>query len=230
MVPDDVRTSILRATTRIGSNNLFSSTAVESTMAQIRMIIAEYEIRSPLSRGVSTQTLRGGLRVSEELADISIREMEAKGEIETDGPLVRRRGWAPNPSASDLKATDALAHDICASGREPPGVGELMARHGSSVPTLLRFLERDGRIVRVETDRYYDANVLAEMVGSVRRDLKPGRVYLPAQLRDVLGLSRKFLIPFLEFCDRKGITERQGEGRVLRASSSVVLDTPQPQS
>jgi len=51
-----------------------------------------------------------------------------------------------------------------------------------------------------------------------------------AQLRDVLGLSRKYLITFLEFCDRKGITERQGEGRVLRASSAVVLDTPQPQS
>ena len=230
LAPEEVKTWILGAPVRVGSNNLFSSAAVESTMAQIRMIIAEYEVRSPLSRGVSTQTLRGALRVNEELADISIREMEVNGEIETDGPLVRRKGWAPNPTASDLKATDAVAHDICASGREPPAVGELMARHGSSVPALLRFLERDGRIVQVETDRYYDAQVLAEMVGKMRQELVPGTVYVPAQLRDVLGLSRKYLIPFLEFCDRKGITERQGEGRVLRASSSVVLDTPQPQS
>ena len=230
LAPDDVRTSMLRGTMRAGSNNLFSSAAVESTMAQIRMIIAEYEIRSPLSRGVSTQTLRGGLRVNEELADIAIREMEGGGEIETDGPLIRRKGWAPNPSESDQKATDAVAHDICASGREPPGVGELMARHGSSVPALLRLLERDGRIVKVDTDRYYDASVLAEMVARMRQELVPGTVYVPAQLRDVLGLSRKYLIPFLEFCDRKGITERQGEGRVLRASSAVVLDTPQPQS
>lgn len=230
LAPDGVKTWMIGAAVRVGSNNLFSSAAVESTMAQIRMIIAEYEVRSPLSRGVSTQTLRGALRVNEELADISIREMEMNGEIETDGPLARRKGWAPNPTESDLKATDAVAHDICASGREPPDVGELMARHGSSVPALLRFLERDGRIVQVETDRYYDADVLAEMVGRMRQELVPGTVYVPAQLRDVLGLSRKFLIPFLEFCDRKGVTERQGEGRVLRASSTVVLDTPQPQS
>jgi selenocysteine-specific elongation factor len=68
------------------------------------------------------------------------------------------------------------------------------------------------------------------MIGVLREQLAAGKVYVPAQLRDMLGLSRKFLIPFLEFCDRKGITERRGEGRVLRASSTVVLDTPQPQS
>jgi selenocysteine-specific elongation factor len=230
MAPDDVRATIAGATGRVGANNLFSSGAVESTMAQIRMIIAEYEIRSPLSRGVPAQTLRGGLRVNEELADIAIREMEANGEIETDGPLIRRKGWVPNPTESDVRATDAVAHDICASGREPPSVSELMARYGPAVPSLLSFLEREGRIVKVEAERFYETNVLTGMVSSLRQELVPGTVYVPAQLRDVLGLSRKYLIPFLEFCDRNGITERRGEGRVLRASSSVVLDTPQPQS
>jgi selenocysteine-specific elongation factor len=230
MTPHDVNATIAGARGRVGSNNLFSSAAVESTMAQIRMIIAEYEIRSPLSRGVPAQTLRGGLRVNEELADISIREMEADGEIETDGPLIRRKGWVPNPSESDVKLGDAVVHDICASGREPPSVAELMARHGKEVPSVLGFLERDGRIVKVQADRFYETHVLADMVGRLRERLVPGTVYVPAQLRDVLGLSRKYLIPFLEFCDRKGITERRGEGRVLRASSSVVLDTPQPQS
>ena len=230
LTPAEVKTALGRATGRVGPNNLFSSAAVESTMAQIRMIVAEYEIRSPLNRGMPSQTLRGGLRVNEELADISISEMEGRGEIETDGPLIRRKGWAPNPSEADVRASDAVAHDICASGREPPSVGELMARYGTTVPSLLRFLERDGRIVKVEADRFYDTNVLSEMLARLRQDLAPGKVYVPAQLRDVLGLSRKYLIPFLEFCDRKGITERQGEGRVLRASSSVVLDTPQPQS
>jgi hypothetical protein len=37
----------------------------------------------------------------------------------------------------------------------------------------------------------------------------------PAHLREALGISRKFLVPFLEYCDRRRITERRGEGRVL---------------
>jgi selenocysteine-specific elongation factor len=109
-------------------------------------------------------------------------------------------------------------------------VGELVSRYGSSVPALLRFLERQGRIVQVETDRYYDRSTLEAMIGRLRTKLVPGQVYVPAQLRDVLGFSRKYLIPFLEFCDRNGITERRGEGRILRQTGGILLDTSRAHS
>ena len=47
-----------------------------------------------------------------------------------------------------------------------------------------------------------------------------GREHTPAELRDLLGLTRKFLIPFLEYCDREGYTIRTGLGRRLTAPSS----------
>jgi len=228
--PSDAREIIARAKALAGPNNLFGIRAVESTMAHVRMIIAEYEVRSPLSAGVPARTLREGLRSTEELADISIRELERAGEIETDGPVIRRRGWAPTPTASDVEASNHLAHDICAAEREPPSVGELVSRYGSSVPALLRHLERQGRIVQVETDRYYDRSALAALVARLEEELVPGKVYVPAQLRDVLGVSRKYLIPFLEFCDRAGVTERRGEGRMLRGTVGAVLDSPRTQS
>ena len=40
----------------------------------------------------------------------------------------------------------------------------------------------------------------------------------PSQLREALGLSRKYLIPLLEYCDRVGHTTRSGAGRVWRRS------------
>ena len=130
----------------------------------------------------------------------------------------------------DLEASSRLAHDICAGEQEPPSVGELVLRYGSSVPTLLRFLEREGRIVQVETDRFYDRNALEQMIAQLKGKLVPGQVYVPAQLRDILGSSRKYLIPFLEFCDRSGVTERRGEGRVLRESPLIRLDTSKAHS
>jgi selenocysteine-specific elongation factor len=211
-------------------HNLFSPLAVEQVMASIRRIVADYEIKSPLSLGIPARTLREGLRVRDELADIAIREMEQGCEIESFGPVLRRPGWVPTPSAQDTDAADHLAHDICASEAEPPSVGELISRYGSSVPGLLRFLERQGRIVQVETDRYYDRGALEAMIARLRSGLAPGQVYAPAQLRDVLGISRKYLIPFLEYCDRNGITERRGVGRVLRGSTGILLDTTQAHS
>jgi selenocysteine-specific elongation factor len=199
-------------------------------MASVRRIVAEYEISSPLALGVPARTLREGLHVDEELADISIRGMQRSGEIESHGPLVRKTGWSPSPTQHDVEICNHLVHDICAGTQEPPSVGELESRFGSSVPGLLRFLERQGRIVQVEADRYYDRDTLESMIGRLKSALVPGQAYLPAQLRDVFGSSRKYLIPFLEFCDRNGITERRGEGRVLRQTSVISLDTFQAHS
>lgn len=228
--PAEVSGLVEQVGARNGPHNLFAFDAVEQVMASVRRIVAEYEIASPLSLGVPARTLRENLRVDEELADISIREMEKAGEIECRGPLIRRAGWAPSPTERDVEAGNRVVHDICAGQLEPPSVVELVSRYGSSVPALLHHLERQGRIVKVEADRYYDRGTLDAMIVRLKTNLVPGRVYVPAQLRDVLGTSRKYLIPFLEFCDRNGITERRGEGRVLRQSSGILLDTSQAHS
>ncbi|HET6760538.1 MAG TPA: selenocysteine-specific translation elongation factor [Gemmatimonadaceae bacterium] len=229
-IPAEVSGLVEQSGAFIGAHNLFAPVAVEQVMASVRRIIAEYEIRAPLAPGVPARTLREGLHANEELVDIAIREMAAAGEIETSGPHVSRTGWAPSPNERDVKVIDRVAHDICAGGQEPPSVGELVTRYGSSVPGLLRFLERQGRIVQVETDRYYDRSALEAMIGRLKNGLVPGKVYVPAQLRDVLGFSRKYLIPFLEFCDRNGITERRGDGRALREKPGFLLDTSAIQS
>ena len=107
------------------THNLFAPVAVEQVMASVRRIIAEYEIKSPLSPGVPSRTLREGLRANDELVDAGIRELERAGEIETRGPLVSRTGWAPTPSDRDVETSSHLVHDICAGGQEPPSVAEL---------------------------------------------------------------------------------------------------------
>ena len=223
--PHEVDDLIARSGLYVARHNLFSPAVVEQVMASVRRIVAEFEIKSPLAVGVPARTVRESLHVNEELADVAIAELEHAGEIESAGPVLRRVGWAPSPTARDLEATNHLAHDICAAEQEPPSVGELVSRYGSSVPALLRMLERQGRIVQVERDRYYDRLALDTMIAQLKESLKPGKVYAPAQLRDVLGSSRKFLIPFLEFCDRRGITERRGDGRVLKEIPGVLLDT-----
>ena len=228
--PDDVLGITRASEVASGPHNLFARASVEQVMATVQRIVAEYELRSPLSPGIPSRTLREEAGVSEELADISIRELETNGRIETDGPLIRRKGWAPSPTPFDVEASNHLVHDICAATAEPPSVSELVSRYGSSVPGLLRYLEREGRIVQVEADRYYDRGALEGMIAKLKGKLVPGEVYVPAQLRDVLGSSRKYLIPFLEFCDRRGITERRGEGRMLRQTPGVLLDTPRRES
>ena len=126
-----------------------------------------------------------------------------------------RVGWAPAASSRQREQLDRVAQALEAAGREPPSVGELATAYGADVPALLRLLERERRAVAVEADRYYAPAAVEALVAQLRQAMAPGRVYSPAELRELLGVSRKYLIPFLEFCDRKGVTDRRATGRVL---------------
>lgn len=106
-------------------------------------------------------------------------------------------------------------HRVCITPSEPPAVSELVDVFGKKVEDVLHYLERNGEVVKVSEDRYYSPDAVAQMVGKLRSALEPGRTYSPAELREVLGVSRKYLIPFLEFCDVKGVTSRNAAGRVL---------------
>jgi len=99
---------------------------------------------------------------------------------------------------------------------EPPTVVELAAAHGSDVPALLRYLERDGKVVQVATEYFYSAEVIESVIDRIRRKLKPGVEYGPGEFRDLLDLTRKYLIPLLEYLDRRGVTERRSTGRLVR--------------
>ena len=88
-----------------------------------------------------------------------------------------------------------------------------MPRFGAETGDLLRLVEREGRVVAVEPDRYYATASVDALVERLRANMAAGREYSPAELRDLLGFSRKVLIPFLEYCDRRGLTARGATGR-----------------
>jgi selenocysteine-specific elongation factor len=113
---------------------------------------------------------------------------------------------------------ERLLEVVRAAGREPPSVDDLTATISAHAFSVLKFFEREGRVVQVSTDRFYDPAVLAEMKERLKQAMRDGREATPQEIRDVLGLSRKFLIPFLEYCDRTGVTERRANGRVLAGS------------
>jgi selenocysteine-specific elongation factor len=111
-----------------------------------------------------------------------------------------------------------LVQRLDAGGAEPPSVDELAAEFGEAVGPILRFLARRSEVTQVEQNRYYADTQLRLLVERLRDAMPPGADVSPSELREALGLSRKFLIPFLEYCDRVGYTNRGTTGRVWRVT------------
>ena len=70
-----------------------------------------------------------------------------------------------------------------------------------------------GLVEAVEQDRYLAAPALAQAADAIRAAGQGNVEIQPAAIRDRIGLSRKHVIPLLEWADRKGITWRDREGR-----------------
>jgi selenocysteine-specific elongation factor len=220
LTPDEVREELAS----IGAIDLgtrqYSPAAGEFLMQRIESIIAEGVANHPIEPGVSLQSARAAAGAPSDLVDWALRRLVETGRIEVVQSLVRPAGWKPKLADADQALSDALMHEICKQPSEPPSIGELESKLGGNVRALARKLEREGRLERVSDDRYYSSEAVAQIVAGMRSRLDAGRIYTPAELKEVLGVSRKYLIPFLEFCDRTGVTERRQEGRAVRPKAA----------
>jgi selenocysteine-specific elongation factor len=81
------------------------------------------------------------------------------------------------------------------------------------VAGLVQHLLKTGALVRLSPEIIAHAAVLAEVDAKVAT--RKGETMSVGDFRDLLGLSRKYLIPLLEYLDRKRRTRRVGDARVV---------------
>ena len=214
--PRTLRDAVHAASGVSVNGTVWSEGTVERLERFAESFIAIEMANHPLEAGVSLQTLRAAAKAPAGVMDVALDRLIKKGRVELNGSMTRPSGWVSRLGEREQALSDAILHEICTHEAEPPSVSELEARFGGSTSALLRRLEREGDVERIADDRYYGREAVAGMVEALRTSLQPGRVYSPSELKEVLGVSRKYLIPFLEFCDRKGVTERRDQGRAVR--------------
>ena len=218
--PDRVRTLLRDADGRVMVlGPLVASRQVLRELSQeMAAAVAAHHAEHALDVGISTQLVRSRLRASLELIDAALAESVAAGELAVSGGSVHLPGRTPELAGRDAKLAAAALKRLTSSGAEPPSVEELSAEVGADVGAILRFMERLGQVVQTEQNRYYTSHNLTLLVDRLRGALSGGVELGPSELREALGLSRKYLIPFLEYSDRVGYTNRNAVGRVWRGT------------
>ena len=182
--------------------------------ATLERAVRSHVARHPADDGAPTARLLAEItRESLFAAVVLAHGVEALGLTEV-GPVLRPRGWAPLNDPVALADRRWVIERLRAAGSEPPNAAELAAERGHEVRTALKGLEKEGAIVPVELDRWYAAESFASILRLLAAALQAPAPVAPSALREALGVSRKFLIPLLEHCDRRGFTRRQGDGRV----------------
>jgi selenocysteine-specific elongation factor len=184
-----------------------------ATDAAVRLV-DEFHRRHAAERGMPLETLRRALRVPEWVAEAAIERAVRSRALTLDGGIARLVGFTPRVEGGEPEV-QRLIQILQTAGLMPPSVAELERETGRrDVAATLRLAAGRGLVEAVERDRYYAIEALHRFAETVREIGRAGEIQ-PAAVRERLGISRKYLIPLLEWADARGITVRAGDIRRL---------------
>lgn len=207
------------ALVRIG-DRFVARTSLEGARARLLDALRGFHDARPGDAGMPLQTLRRSGGAAAGIVEMALRSAEQMGALSIDGALARAAGFRPRVAGGDA-VVRRLIDRLEDAGLTPPSADELVAEtRRSDLPAILRIAAGAGEIVPVERDRYFARRALDEFVRILREIGTEGDIGV-SPLRERLGLSRKFLIPLLEWADREGITVRIGDRRRLRGSPAT---------
>jgi len=199
---------------------LVARRVIAAEVDRLAGVVAVHHQQHPLDPGLPLQALRATVNAPPPtppaVLDLLVEHGVKKQawELAEGGAVVRTPGWRTQVG----DAGGRLAQRLAAARWQLPTVSELQREFSDpSVPALLAHLAREGSVERVDQERYAQKQALEEFRRAVEDTLRELGAATPAQFRDRLGLTRKYLIPLLEWADRRGITSRKGDTRVLRA-------------
>ena len=166
------------------------------------------------------------VHLAAELPDLSgealvsgiVERLKRQGRIVADARTIALPGHQAKLSQGERRLKQELADAIRAGGISPPDASELAASAGaraSVVPDLLALLRDEHSIAEINPGLYLDADADTELRRKVRERLADGSTITMAELRDLLGTTRKYAVPIGEYLDRIGLTRREGDLRRL---------------
>ena len=132
---------------------------------------------------------------------------------------IARADHKPKLSANLRKLKDKLVAAYQAAGFQPPEPTSFAGQAGGNAANLKDLFDvcvAEGFLVPITDDLYLHSEVEADMRRRIAERLGTGGTGLTvAEIRDLLGTTRKYAVPLCEYLDRVGVTKREGDLRVL---------------
>ncbi|WFF73132.1 selenocysteine-specific translation elongation factor [Proteiniclasticum sp. QWL-01] len=191
----------------IGSDRL------EEMRKEFLRILNDYHQKSPLKAGMPREELKSRIKfvAKGKPYDLILERLVEEGTIRVFGSLAKAPNFEVVYTKEQKKLRDELETALLDGAYAPPSLKELcpdkkcLAVIDSMEDCLVR-LDQDIVIHR----RHYEA-----ALALLQEHAKAHGSIALADFRDLLGTSRKYAVALLDYFDKIGLTQRQGEVRIL---------------
>lgn len=186
---------------------------LEETLALLKTAIYDYQKKFPSRLGLRIAEAGKLLGILEEEGFLVCDYLVSTGEYKKQGPVISESGFGPALTDYQKKIAAALLERLRFERQNQSTNGG--AIKSDEEKEVLHFLIYSGQVIDVSSDFFLPKQDFEKLTGQVRDLIQTEGKATAARARDILGSSRKLVIPLLEKLDTLGITRRVGDERVL---------------
>jgi len=205
---------------------LFKPSLFEDLKQRVMTDVAAHHAAEPLSRGLSKEILRGRhfSRATPDLFQAIVSDLEKEGALAVEKDIVRQQKHTRELAGADAQLRDRLNEIYREAKLAPPSLNEAFMQAGVSAANrararqLLQILIDTGIIVSVEGEMFFHQGALNDLIAKLQAyadNKKENRSIDVATFKELAGISRKYAIPLLEYLDRRHVTRREGDRRII---------------
>ena len=193
----------------------------EDLQRQILRDVQAHHERHPLREGIVKEELRNatGQYVSPRLFNKAVKEMERKGTLVIERENLRIPGHRVDLKGDLDDLRNRMENIYIESGLTPPNLKEVMEKFAdrkNQVESVLNVMLKEGTLTKINEDLYFHKEILLKLRENYKNLLLREGKATPASFKELTGLSRKFIIPLMEYFDITKLTIRAGDHRILR--------------
>ncbi len=180
-----------------------------------------YFAQNPLKEGISKEELKTRIPSRSDVRFFTpcLAALEKEGRAMAERDHVRLAGRKAGVETVHADIHQQILLELEKGGTEPPFLEEICSL--LQIPEKLALehlalLVVEGEVVKLKSTIFYRPGPLARLEELLITFLKEKGEITPAEFREITGLSRKFMIPVLEYFDARKVTIRLGDKRGLR--------------
>ncbi|MFB3924440.1 MAG: selenocysteine-specific translation elongation factor [Syntrophales bacterium] len=181
--------------------------------------IKSYQDRAPLKPGIAKEELKSAQGyLDSRLFNLVIRELEKDGRILVEKDILRTPDHRMDLKGDLGELRKKISEIYLSSKLTPPTIREVVERFGKNAPvgSVMGVMQKEGVLVKINEELYFHRDELERLQQDYRGLLLRKGKSTPADFKELTGLSRKYIIPLLEYFDLIKFTMRVGDHRLLR--------------
>jgi selenocysteine-specific elongation factor len=180
---------------------------------QVMQIIQAHHENFPLRAGIPREELKSKLKLTARLFNATISQLVKDQLLKENGKVVAGAGHEIKFNEQQQARVQALMRKFESNPFGPPSVKESQVEAGEDVFGALVEL---GELIVVSTDVVFKKQAYEEIIKRIRGALEERGQITLAEVRDMLGTTRKYIQAVLEHLDAIGMTTRDGDARRLK--------------